>query len=439
MKKLLFLKGCLLLIFAMLTLTSVSYAADEVIYNNQNGVSTTDKEIDLEGWGYEITDTCFYEADVKFGGEGAGVTLVNADGTKCGTSIRAVDRDGTLTLAADGGTGSYFIYYIPVDTEAWYHIKLIGSYGVENALVDMTVDTYDNNMNITDTKNYYVILMNEMYASSGNAPEHIRAEANTELKNIAVTHLVPDEIVINAPSSKVQRGTSIELTVKAYRNGSELNCALTPEYTISGTDKVSIENGRVTVSEDAELGTKFSVEANCNGIKTETVFEVISDAAVEIGAAYVDDNEITAVDVLKNFYVSGECAVVVNIYRDGMLADSFIKPFNVSAIEAGAEVQIPVGYKYEENMSDCETEISVWCVGEGEKPNLHGKAAIRELFEECGGYVAWNADFRSITAAVGGSVYAMQADNNKIYIDGEALELKDAVYIENDKSYVVFD
>ena len=432
----------LLIIIAMLAalLFAVTvHAADETIYVNDEGVSASDTAQELSGWGYEISDTCFYEADVKFGGEGAGFTLVNKDGTKGGTSIRAMYKGDALTLCADGGTGSYFIYYIPVDTEKWYHIKLIGSYGVENALVDMVVDTYDAEMKIEDTKNYYVILMNQMYASSGNAPEHIRVEANTEVKNMKVTRLVPDEIRINTPSDVLPAGTSVDLTVKAYREGAELNCELDTEYTVSGA--AVMENGRLTVNPDAEPGSSVSVKAKCGEIENSAEFTVVSDKALEICGAYIDEatNKVSAVDAKKNFYTAGSCVIVVNVYtNEGVLADSFVKPFNGGAVETGTVTKLPIDYALPEGMSinDCAVEISPWVTGSGDAPTLSGVTAVRSFFEENNGSVEWNGEYRSITAAAGDSVYVMQIGNKDMYINGEKVLSETAPYIENDKAYV---
>jgi len=427
-------------VFAALMLLTCAHAADEVIFEN-GAVETADSYTDLNGWGRELFSRCIFEADVVFKGEGAGFTLRNADNTKGGTSIRAVMRNDKLTLAADGGTGSNYIYYIELDTETTYHISLIGTYGVSNGEIDMTVDTLDADGNKVDTKNYYLILMNKMFASSGVGPEHIRIEANTKADNIRVTELRPDSLRLISPPAAVTPGSSTAITARPQREGIDLDYPLDISYSVSG-EGVSIDkDGVLTASPDAPT-QDITVTASSQGMSDSAVISIVSEDIFMINGAVLDagGKRLEAVKAVKNYFFDGTAVFVGTIYAaDGTLKDCFVKYVPAKSLGIRKESEIAIGCDLPADFSpEADTiELAAWSAApSAQMPETRGDTAVRKYFEENGGAVEWIDEHRAVVGMLNGKTLVLQIGSPALFVDGE-MHTTDAPYINEGGSTVV--
>ncbi|MCH5210073.1 MAG: hypothetical protein J1F01_03815 [Oscillospiraceae bacterium] len=411
-------------------------AADDVIYESGR-TEAKDEFVDLSGWGYELFTRSTFEADVQFKDIDSGITLRSEDNTKGGTSIRAVDRNGTLTMAAYGGVEGNYIYYNAVDTETTYHITLIGTYGVTNGMIDMTVDTLDENGNVVESKKSYLILMNQMYASSGVGPEHIRVEANTVVDNVKVTVLKPDSLGFVSPPQTVAVGSTTEIKAKYYRDGEELDYDAPIEYSVTG-DAVSISaDGVITVAENAPE-QNITVTAKNGDIKTEAQIKVVSGVIFTINTALFNEEgtALEAVSAVKNYFYNNNAVFVVTAYdENGTLQDCFVKNVPAKAISAGEDTEIILDYTLPENFNRDTwlIEIQAWGASEATTlPETKGEIAIRRFFEENGGAVEWIGEHSVVAGMINGKTAVLQIGNSNVFVNGESYTISTAPYVSED-------
>ena len=419
----------------MVMTAAVGYAADDVIYESGR-TEATDTYVDLSGWGSELFTRATFEADVQFKDIDAGITLRSADNTKGGTSIRAVDRNGVLTMAAYGGVEGNYIYYNAVDTEATYHITLVGTYGVANGMIDMTVDTLDENGEVVETKQAYLILMNEMYASSGVGPEHIRVEANTVVDNVKVTVLNPDSIDFVSTPQTVTAGSETQMKAKFYREGVELEHAAPIEYTVTG-DGISISaDGILTVAPDA-AAQDFNVTAK-SGDMTKTVqMQVVSSDIFTINQALFNEEGtvLEAVSATKNYFYNDSAIFVVTAYDgDGVLRDCFVKNVNAKAVPLRTETDIILGYALPEEFNPDTWAIEIYSWSGCDAPvtlDVDSEFGVRAFFEEQGGAVEWMGEHKVVAGMLNGKTVVMQIGNTNVFVDGECHAVQTAPYISD--------
>ena len=423
---------------AALMIPLSAHAADEVIYEHGR-VETADTYTDLDGWGRELYTKCFFEADVRFKAPGSGITLRSADNERDGTSIRAVMLNDKLTLAADGGTGAYYIYYIELDTDTTYHIKLVGNYGVTGGGVDMTVDTLDKDGNVTDTKDYYMILMNKMFASSGVGPEHIRVEANTVADNIRVTELRPDAVRIVSPPAAVTPGSSALINARFERQGKVIDYDMPVTYTVSGEGVNIAPDGTLSVAADAQQ-QRFTVTAKSGDMADTAELEVVSGDIFTIDRAIMNEEGtvLEALAATKNYFFDGTAAFVVMVYsQEGTLKDSFVKYVPAKAVPQRKETEIAMGYALPEGAEDDIIEIRAWSAAPEvklEKPEGES-VMVRRFFEDNGGAVEWISEHRTVVGMLNAKTMVMQLGTPVIFGDGEAIELSVAPCLdENDNT-----
>ena len=419
----------------MFMAASVCFAADEVVFESGR-TEAKDNFVDLSGWGYELFTRSTFEADVQFKDIDSGITLRSADNTKGGTSIRAVDRNGTLTMAAYGGVEGNYIYYNAIDTEATYHITLIGNYGVANGMIDMIVDKLDENGEVVESKTSYLILMNEMYASSGVGPEHIRVEANTIVDNVKVTVLKPDSMDFVSPPDTVTAGGTTQLQTKFYRDGAELLYDSPVLYSSSGEGISISEDGILTVSADAKE-QDFTVTAKSGGITATVQMQVVSSDIFTINSAMFNEEGTTleAVSAVKNYFYNNNAVFVITAYDDnGILNDCFVKNVNAKAVPLKTETDIILGYTLPESF-DPDTwtlEIRAWGGSEAcEVLPIDGEFAVRDFFEAQGGAVEWIPEHRVVSGMLNSKNAVLQIGNENFFINGERYEMP-APYISED-------
>lgn len=415
------------------------HASDEVIYEHGR-IETADTYTDLDGWDEELMSRCIFEADVQFKGEGSGIMLRSADNTKDGTTIRAVMRNDKLTLAADGGTGSNYIYYIELDTEAVYHISLIGSYGVNNGEIDMTVDIYDAEGNNAETKEYYMILMNKMYASSGVGPEHIRVEANTVADNIKVTELRPDGLKLVSPPAAITPGSSMTITARPERQGEELDYAMQVSYSVTGEGVAISPDGVLTADADAPQQT-VTVTAAGGGFSDSAEIAVMTEDIFTIEGAILNEDKtvLEALTATKNYFFDGTAVFVIMVYdTNGTLSDSFIKYVPAKAIGTRTETEIAIGYTLPEGAENDTIEIRAWSTAPAvvfEKPE--GDIRVRRFFEDNGGAVEWIEERRTVVGMLNAKTVVMQIGTPVVFVDEHAVPLNAAPYIDETGSTIL--
>ena len=411
----------------MFMTASAGFAADDVIYESGR-TEAADNYIDLDGWGYELFTRSTFETDVQFKGIDSGITLRSADNTKGGTSIRAVDRNGTLTMAAYGGVEGNYIYYNAIDTEATYHITLIGNYGVANGMIDMIVDRLDENGEVAESKTSYLILMNEMYASSGVGPEHIRVEANTVVDNVKVTVLKPDSIDFVSPPGTVTAGSTTQMQAKFYRDGAELEYDAPIEYTAQGEGISISTDGILTVSADAPE-QDFAVTAKSGDMTANVQMQVVSSDIFTINSALFNEEGTTleAVSAVKNYFYNNSAVFVITAYDEsGILKDCFVKNINAKAVPLKNETDIILGYTLPESF-DPDTwtlEIRAWGGSEAcEVISVDGEFAVRRFFESQGGAVEWIGEHSVVAGMLNGKNAVLQIGNENVFINGERFEM----------------
>ena len=425
----------------ILSAAVIGYAADEVIFDSGR-TEASDTFVDLDGWGEELFTKAIFEADVQFKEAGSGITLRNADNTKGGTSIRAVMRNDVLTMAAYGGVEGNYIYYNPIDTEATYHITLIGTYGTSNGMIDMVAEKLDENGNVVETKNAYLILMNEMYASSNVGPEHIRVEANTVVDNVKVTVLNPDSLAFVAPPETVTAGSTTGLSAKFYREGEELEYAAPITYTTDGEGVSISSDGILTVSADAPE-QEFTVTAASGDVTATAKMQVVSSDIFTINTVLIseDGSTIEAVNAVKNYFYNGNAVFVVTAYdENGILRDSFAKTVNAKAIPTKTDTDIILGCTLPEefNSETWTIEINAYSASDtANVPEVSGDIPVRAFFEENGGAVEWIGEHSVITAMLNGKTAVMQTGSNEIFVDSVKHILSSAIYIADDwRAYI---
>ena len=427
----------------MVMTAAAGFAADDVIYESGR-TEAKDKYVDLDGWGSELFTRATFEADVQFKDIDAGFTLRSADNTKGGTSIRAVDRNGTLTMAAYGGVEGNYIYYNAVDTGTTYHITLVGTYGVANGMIDMTVDTLDENGEVVESKQSYLILMNEMYASSGVGPEHIRVEANTVVDNVKVTVLNPDSIDFVSPPQTVTAGSTTQMQAKFYREGAELEHDAPIEYAVTG-DGISISaDGLLTVSADAKA-QDFTVTAKSGSMTATTQMQVVSSDIFTINEALFNEEGTTleAVKATKNYFYNDSAVFVVMAYdANGVLADSFVKNVNAKSIPLKTETDIILGYTLPQSFNPDTWTLEIYAWSGCDAPvtlAVDGEFAVRSFFEQQGGAVEWIREHKVVVGMLNGKTAVMQIGNKNIFVDGNSFETQYAPYIEGGSTIVWYE
>ena len=414
-----------------------AYAADDVIYESGR-TETTSAAVDLDGWGEELFTKAIFEADVQFKAPDAGITLRSADNKKGGTSIRAVMRNDVLTMAAYGGVEGNYIYYNPVDTNATYHIKLIGTYGTANGIIDMVAETLGENGEVTETKNAYLILMNEMYASSGVGPEHIRVEPNTVVDNVKVTVLKPDTIEFVSPPQTVTAASATQLQTRFLREGEPLEYDSAVEYAVTGAGASITADGQLTVPEGANEGDTITVTAKSGGMSAETTITVASSDIFTLNTALMseDGKTLEAVNAVKNYFVNGNAVFAAAVYDDaGVLKGCFTKSVPAKSVPLKTATDINLGYTLPEEFNPDAWTIEIYAWSDSEPcdvPEVYeNEIAVRKFFEDNGGAVEWLGEHETVAGMLNGHTALMQTGSEIVYVDGERYTLPIAVYIDD--------
>lgn len=465
-------------ILAVYCLAASALAADQIVSENPCSVPVQNMTVeegapdgtayyrsgaqsaDLPGWGGELQSECIWEADVKFTQAGAGFSLVSADGQRFGTCVRALERDGKLTLAMDGGTGSYYIWYQEVDKDTWYHVKLMGKYGAADGMIDLVFETYGADGKVTDSKSYYVILMNDMYASSGVGPEHIRVEPETCIDNVKVTKLCPDALQIKLPATSIRQGSTVRLDVQALREGSPFGAleeAVT--YTIADAagnpvEGITVEDGILKIGKQVQPQI-ISLTAQSMGLRAQKNIQVAPENPFEIVQVMFNE-DYTVLEELqlnKTSAYNGAAQMVGMLYdASGSLESTVVKKIHAGLIEEGEQV-LPVDYPLPESF-DKETwklKIGIWSTGEEAISIEKGPVAlaqqpfeeegqlfvpVRAFFDKTGGSVEWVEDTRTVVALAGNQSAAFQIGHNKAFLGEEKKELSLPVVIREGSTYV---
>lgn len=416
--------------------------------------------VDLPGWGEELQSECIWEADVKFTREGAGFSLVSADGQRFGTCVRALNRDGKLTLAMDGGTGSYYIWYQQVQPDTWYHVKLIGKYGAADGMIDLVFDTYGADGQIVESKSYYVILMNDMYASSGVGPEHIRVEPETCIDQVKVTKLCPDELRLKMPSDMVRQGSAVRIDLQTLRKGRPFGTAgAEAVYGVTDgegnpVDGVTVENNLLKVDGFVQP-QNLLLKAEWEGLKAEKEIQVVPEKPFDILRA-VFNEEYTVLEELelnKNGTYNGKAQMVGLLYdSDGLLQETLVKKVHGELIEEGKQT-LPVNCSLPEwfEPETSRLQLGIWSGGEAEVSIEKGffpltqppvieegqlLLPIRAFFEQAGGSVEWLEDTRTVIALAGNQAAVFQIGNSQAFLAGDRSSMPVPAIIRDGYSYV---
>lgn len=473
-------KGILLVVLAAVVLFSGTvHAKDQQIISNTcdtplNGMmlgegspdqstyyQTGTEAVSLPGWGKELQTSCYWEADVKFTQEGAGFSLMSRDGTRTGTCVRALDRDGTFTMAIDGGTGSYFIWYLPLDKDTWYHVKLMGRYGAPDGMIDMVVDTYAPDGSIAATNTYYVILMNDMYASSGVGPEYIRVEPNTCIDNVTVTGLWADEISIKTPAQMMIKGDSMRLGIEATRQGAAFSDPMDVVYTLTdlqnnpvSAEEASIQDGVLVTSGQTTLDA-VRIHAAAGELSAQMDISLTSGDAFEIVQAVFDEEytQLLEIKAKKQFFCPDSAEAVCMIFdADNNLCQVTTKQLHTALMTLGENtiamnLSLPEGF----DVNSWKVKLGIWAVGEDalelnqtkltldQEPILENDRLllpVRSLMEALGGHVEWMADTRTVVAVAADQTVVLQIDHSLAFTSGEQQELDAAARIIDDRTYV---
>ncbi|MBR0089534.1 MAG: hypothetical protein IJP94_06825, partial [Clostridia bacterium] len=311
-----------------------------------------------------------------------------------------------------------------------------------NGMIDMVAEKLDENGNAVETKNAYLILMNEMYASSNVGPEHIRVEANTVVDNVKVTVLKPDGLEFVSPPETVTANSSTELKAKFIREGEELEYAAPITYTTDG-DGVSISSeGILTVEQDAPE-QEFTVTAVSGDITASVKMQVVSSDIFTINTALIseDGKALEAVNAVKNYFYNGNAVFVVTAYdENGILRDSFAKTVNATAIPTKTDTDIILGCTLPEefNSETWTIEINAYSASDtANVPEVSGDIPVRAFFEENGGAGEWTGEHSVITGMLNGKTAVMQTGTSEIFVDSVKHILSAASYIADDwRAYI---
>lgn len=159
-------------------------------------------------WGRELSSFTVWQADIRFETDGAGFTLRNKSGTS-GNFNTHLYRSGT-TLAVEKGAS----YDANVDADTWYQITLRGTYGVDDGQVDLYVQAYDSNGQLTGE----IQKFENIYRRNDRATNRMVIDKGVSIDNVRVYEVAPSEVKLSAEGDKTEipAASTLQFTGKLF-------------------------------------------------------------------------------------------------------------------------------------------------------------------------------------------------------------------------------
>lgn len=238
---------------------------------------------DMGGIDADTSEDYMWEADIKFDALYSGFTIKDKGNKKSDTCVRRYDEeDGTSKLAIQTG-GSAYTRYDVIDTEAWYHITLIGQFGT-TAPLKMEVYKWEDG-NLTLVNEY-----DNINKRNNVAAAYLAIQPNTSVDNVKITKLGADTLTVSTlpvGTTQINANSSVNMQFTATRNGRDINKPEV-EWKVFENDS-EITDGSVTVNASGEV----KAAADCTD-KNVTV-KAISAEKGNVEGSY--DLEIKAVNL----------------------------------------------------------------------------------------------------------------------------------------------
>lgn len=285
------------------------YYMNDQITTNKKGEVGVHQFTGVQGLSATTIEDYMWEADVLFSAVGSGFTI--SGGGKAGTCVRRYDgkKGNTPVIAVQTGSTS-FTSYDEIDTEAWYHIQLIGSYGTSDFVMMRIYKWVDGSMQ-------FVNEYENVNKRNNAAAQFIAVEANTGVDNIRITKIGADELAIDTVPqnlTELYAGNSALMKFSATRQGRSIT-APAAEWKVfeNGSEitdgSVTIDNeGNINASNDCsdkDITVKI-ISTDKGAVEAEYP---ISIKAVNYGALKYDTIFITS----DNDYVTSDTPLSLNV------------------------------------------------------------------------------------------------------------------------------
>lgn len=247
-------------------------------------------------FGANTKEDIMVSLDVRFDAELSGFTPRDkSDKKACGTVLL---RNGTIQVQKGSGANDYVDSKIAADNSSWYHISLVGRFLDK---VDMFVWKYDNGGN----KTYLGTLANIPLRTIGsNGFNHLDANRNTSIDNIAIYKLGADTLTVSGDRSEISAGEQTLLTCKATRAGIDFTLpAITWEiYNAENTAPIDDENITISSGGLLQIGGKAQNQTINVRASAASKDEGVIYGSIEIVVKGVD----TSTDTYDNVTLSAE-------------------------------------------------------------------------------------------------------------------------------------
>ncbi len=284
---------------------------------------------DFVGFDADTNENVLYSADLKFGGEGAGLTVWNESKGKQGLQVTV--KGGKLGIVRDGNNTNT---YCNVDAKSWYNVQIMCATGAgENSYANLIVYKYDNGKRVNpetgEEGKPYVAKGVPMRNLSDSSANHICINPNTCVDNVYCAKIVPDELAASVDKTTMFAGQSIQGTATALRKGVPFGNTLAGviKWVVYNEDNsaplaselitVNSQSGKMTVDAMAEPQTVH--------LRVQTLGGELSDAVkitIQSGDIFAvnkigfnkDYSKVTQLKVTKNFAYSDTVTFIVAVY-----------------------------------------------------------------------------------------------------------------------------
>jgi hypothetical protein len=203
----------------------------------------------LEKMPADTSEDYMWEMDVRFDSVSAGFTVKSQFAKdKVETCIRRNDDDGVPKLAIQTN-GSSYAKYDEIDTNAWYHIQMIGQYGTSAPML-MKVYKWEGS-EMTFISEY------DGVSKRNNTPaSYIAIQSNTSVDNVRITKLGADTLTLStlpAGTTQLNAGSGVAMQLAATRNGRDINKPAVKWKAFEGDNEIT--DSSVTINASGELKT----------------------------------------------------------------------------------------------------------------------------------------------------------------------------------------
>lgn len=300
------------------------------------------------------SEFCVWGMDIRFDENGAGFIPKNQSGTKgnLATCVVRKDQGGTPWLAIQT-SGSKFSYLTEIDSDVWYRIMLRGYYEAEGSRIDLYLQAFDQEGNLTGE----IQKFEDVNKRNNKAPRRLVMNGGTSFDNVRVYNVAPGKVELTAAGdvTEIYSNSSLQFTpavytardekmpstttsvnYQVYRNGEQV--VLEAEISETGLLKVLGS----TVDQNFTIRAISKLETSVFGEKTLHVKAVAPIVVKKIGFNE-DYSRLVSIRADVNQIYDTGIVFIVGIYdENGTMKKSFAKTLEADAMGTGSEVKINV-------------------------------------------------------------------------------------------------